>query len=508
MIGLSHDANAQNDQNRLGIELNGGFHEYRGDLGSSLFFARKPIYMYTGANISAYFSPSFDISFFGGSGDVGFYSTLPYVEEPFNNAGFTARLFNVSLGARYKFNNDIIMPVESKIAPYLLGGWGFQYIHSRINNAAKNYTGFVGVVHGGLGVQYNINSMFGLRLQSTANYMFNDIMDGFPFTNGIHKDNDINDMTMTHTIGVVVNLPYDLFGRESAGPKKMKDSDNDGVPNKFDQCPKTPEGWVVDSVGCPKDSDGDGIFDHADSCRYTPGKLEFNGCPDTDGDGIQDSKDRCPTEAGTAELKGCPDRDGDGVPDIDDRCPDAAGSAELKGCPDRDGDGVPDIDDKCPDKAGPAEHEGCPDSDGDGVYDNVDKCPDVVGIAANKGCPEIKKEDVRKIELAAQGIYFDTNKATIQSKSFTNLNTLVDLLKQYPEANVIIEGHTDNVGSAEANKKLSQERAEAVRQYLIDKGIAPERLTAIGYGQEKPEYDNATAAGRTKNRRVYFQIIY
>lgn len=500
--------NAQTSDRPMAIELNAGWKEYQGDLGSALFFSRKPVYHGIGGSISHYFTPSFDIQIFGASGDIGFQTILPYVEPPYNEAGFRARIVNASIGLRYKFNNDILLPEDARIAPYLLAGWGGVYIHSDINNMERNYTGGAGVLTGGVGVQVNINEKLGLRFQSLSNYVFNDILDGSPFTAPVHTRWKNNDMYMYHSIGIVYTLPMDLGIGRSTGPRVLKDSDGDGVPNKFDKCPNTPQGWIVDSVGCPLDTDLDGVYDHADSCRYVPGLPEFDGCPDTDGDGIPDRFDRCPDHAGPASLKGCPDRDGDGVADIDDRCPDHAGPASLKGCPDRDGDGVPDIDDKCPDKPGPAEHEGCPDSDGDGVYDNVDKCPDVPGTVENKGCPEIKKEDVKKMELAAKGIYFETNKAIITPASFKNLDILAQILSEYPEAIAIIEGHTDNTGTAEHNKTLSQERADAVKKYLVDKGVDPIRLTSVGYGQERPIADNNTTAGKAKNRRVYFQLKY
>lgn len=508
IIGLSTQSYGQNADNKLGIEINGGFMEYQGDHGNSLFFSKKPNYMGAGGSISHYLSPSFDVMLFGGSGDLGYYKSVPYVDPPFDNAGFRARLFNVSTGLRYKFNNDIILSSESKIFPYLVGGVGFQYIHSRIlNQTRNNLTEFSGVLTGGGGLQFNINEKVGIRLQTIFNYTYNDIWDGYPFTDGIHKRRKLYDSYMYHSVGVVFNLPYDFLNYEK-GPKKLKDSDNDGVPNKFDKCPKTPIGWIVDSVGCPLDSDGDGIFDHADSCRYTKGIPQFDGCPDTDGDGIPDKKDRCPEVAGLAEFQGCPDMDKDGIPDIDDRCPNEAGTAALKGCPDRDGDGVPDIDDKCPDVKGPIEWEGCPDSDGDGIPDHLDRCPSVPGIAANKGCPEIKKQDIQKIALAAKGINFETGKTIITKDSYKNLDILVEMLTLYKEAFVDIEGHTDNVGKSEANKKLSQGRADAVKAYLVSKGIDESRLTAIGYGDEKPVADNKTAAGKAKNRRVDFNIKY
>ncbi len=255
-----------------------------------------------------------------------------------------------------------------------------------------------------------------------------------------------------------------------------------------------------------KDTDGDGIYDRDDACPDVPGIAAFNGCPDTDGDGIEDSKDDCPNEPGLAEFNGCPDTDGDGVPDKDDKCPTVAGLKSLNGCPDADGDGVADDDDKCPNEAGPAANNGCPwpDRDGDGVLDKDDKCPDEPGTVANNGCPEVKPtaEVMKTLNDYARTILFDTGKATFKKGTDTVLKAMVAILKEYPKADFSIEGHTDSVGAEKSNQLLSERRANAVKDYLIANGISAERLSAQGFGEERPIDTNDTAAGRANNRRV------
>ena len=259
-----------------------------------------------------------------------------------------------------------------------------------------------------------------------------------------------------------------------------------------------------------KDTDGDGIYDKDDACPDVPGLPEFNGCPDTDGDGIEDSKDDCPNEPGLAEFNGCPDTDGDGVPDHLDDCPTVPGLKALKGCPDADGDGVPDHLDECPNEAGPAANKGCPwpDRDGDGVLDKDDKCPDVPGTVANNGCPETKPsvEKMKQLNDYARTILFDTGKATFKKESIQTLNSMNAIFKEFPEANFILEGYTDSVGSARSNQLLSERRANAVRDWLIANGIDQTRLTAKGFGLENPIDSNKTAAGRTNNRRVEIKL--
>ncbi|NGY36470.1 OmpA family protein [Flavobacterium sp. XN-5] len=258
-----------------------------------------------------------------------------------------------------------------------------------------------------------------------------------------------------------------------------------------------------------KDTDGDGIYDKDDACPEVAGLKEFNGCPDTDGDGIQDSADACPTEAGTAALNGCPDRDGDGIADKDDACPDVFGLAALKGCPDTDGDGVADKDDKCPTVAGPKENAGCPwpDTDGDGVLDKDDKCPEVKGTVANKGCPEVSEAVMMKLNEYSRTILFDSGKSSFKKQTYPTLVSITEILKEYPYSRFLVEGHTDSDGSNEMNQTLSENRAAAVKNYLVENGIQADRLKSTGFGETKPMDTNKTAKGKAKNRRVEISLI-
>ena len=253
------------------------------------------------------------------------------------------------------------------------------------------------------------------------------------------------------------------------------------------------------------DTDGDGVYDKDDACPDVFGLAIFNGCPDTDGDGIVDAKDDCPMVFGLAALNGCPDADGDGIADKDDACPNEKGTKANKGCPDTDGDGVVDKDDACPTVAGPADNKGCPwpDTDGDGVTDNVDKCPTVAGPASNNGCPVAPTVEVMAtLNEYARTILFDTGKATFKKESIDILKSMTAIFKDYPQADFVIAGHTDSVGSERSNQLLSERRAAAVRDYLISNGINADRLATVGYGESKPIDTNATAAGRQNNRRT------
>jgi outer membrane protein OmpA-like peptidoglycan-associated protein len=248
----------------------------------------------------------------------------------------------------------------------------------------------------------------------------------------------------------------------------------------------------------PGDLDGDGVPDNLDQCPRVPedrdGFQDEDGCPDddNDGDGITDKLDRCPDEP----------EDRDGFEDADG-CPD----------PDNDGDGIPDAGDRCPnepeDKDGFEDEDGCPDPDNDkdGIPDASDRCPNEPGVAPD-GCPHKYNLVVvtqTKIELK-QTVFFDTRRATIKRVSFPLLGEIAQALKDNPAIKVEIQGHTDSQGSDRTNLTLSQKRAEAVRAYLIKKGVAGDRMVAKGYGESVPIADNRTAEGRSQNRRVEFVI--
>ncbi|WP_437936962.1 OmpA family protein [Sorangium sp. So ce341] len=285
----------------------------------------------------------------------------------------------------------------------------------------------------------------------------------------------------------------------------------------------------------PPDGDRDGIPDPEDACPKVAGERSADprkhGCPpppDRDGDGIPDVEDACPFVAGVASADprkhGCPpppDRDNDGIPDGDDACPFVAGVASddprKNGCPpDQDEDGVPDSEDACPEVKGlrskdPAKN-GCPrDTDGDTFRDDKDACPREKGFAdpdpEKHGCPKAVRVTDKNVVILQQ-VQFDTDKATIKPVSDPLLDEVAQVLKEHPEIVLIeIQGHTDDRGTDEHNRVLSQNRANSVMAALVRRGIDSTRLTAQGYGRDQPIDNNATEAGRQRNRRVQFIII-
>lgn len=278
--------------------------------------------------------------------------------------------------------------------------------------------------------------------------------------------------------------------------------------DKKDICQNTPAGALVDKVGCIIDGDKDGIADNLDKCPTVAGVAKFNGCPDSDNDGIEDTNDKCPNVAGLEKFAGCPDSDGDGIEDAKDKCPNVAGLEEFAGCPDSDGDGIEDAKDECPNKVGTAAFNGCPDTDGDGIADNKDKCPKVAGVASNNGCPEVKAAVKKIFEKALQGIQFETGKTTIKKTSNSILDQVAKIMNENPTYKLAIAGHTDNVGNADKNLELSKGHAAAVKQYIVAKGVAADRMTSDGFGDTQPVADNTTTEGKAKNRRVEFKVVF
>lgn len=275
---------------------------------------------------------------------------------------------------------------------------------------------------------------------------------------------------------------------------------------------------------------GTAAFRALGSIEYAPGieepKVATAPPPpaDRDGDGVIDGEDACPDVRGIRtndpRTNGCPsDRDTDGIVDTEDACPEIPGvrtdDAKTNGCPsDRDKDGIYDGKDACPNVPGvqtddPATN-GCPsDRDKDAILDADDACPDVPGPAnadsKKHGCPLAFVKD-NQIQITDQ-IKFRFGLADLDPVSDTVLDAVLKVIEAHAEVKMIrIEGHTDNKGSAALNKKLSNARAEAVAKWLVKHGVDRSKLTAGGFGMDKPIDTNDTDVGRANNRRVEFHI--
>lgn len=490
LVGLGmvlSSLSAQTDERPWSIGIHGGLNQYNGDRGQNWYSLQQNPYGFAGISFSRYISPHFDVSLNGARGHFSNTETPSSWSTPkdISQANFKAQYNQVNLVLRY----NILKP-EAVVRPYLFAGAGFMVFekkytipHQRVEGALPNF---------GVGANFRVNPWMSLRLEESFSYLSTDVIDRT-------VAGTTNDAMLSHTAGLVFDMG------------KLPDSDGDGINDKKDMCSSTPTGVEVDAKGCPLDRDKDGTADYIDDCPDQFGTIPMAGCPDTDLDGVADREDRCPSDAGPSASRGCPDADKDGVVDIDDKCAGtlAKYKVDTMGCPlDTDRDGVLNEDDRCPTIAGVLAFAGCADSDKDGVSDLDDRCPGSSGTIANRGCPEIAKEDLTRINVIASKIFFETAKATLKTESLAQLDALVLILNKYEGAILLIEGHTDSDGTDEYNNDLSQRRTQAVKDYLMSKGIPESRLVAIGYGESKPISDNNTSAGKAKNRRVELKTTY
>lgn len=400
--------------------------------------------------------------------------------------------FNEFFNSKDHYN---IVPTISRITVgrYLEDGFSFEAAGSlnRLSKAGDNAVSDLSYMALDGAVKYDLNHLFG----ETAWFDPYGLIGG-----GYTWMDDFGTGTLNGGLG------FNLWFNDNVGlniESKYKHTFDSKITQHFQHS----AGIVLKFGG--SDTDGDGIYDKDDACPEVFGLAEFNGCPDSDADGIIDSKDDCPNVAGLASLNGCPDADGDGIADKDDACPNEKGSQANKGCPDSDGDGIVDKDDDCPTVAGVASNKGCPwpDTDGDGVLDKDDDCPTVAGVASNKGCPEIPQEEVAKLESLFKTVYFDTGKSSFKKDTYSKLDEAAAIIAKYPTAKFNIFGHTDSTGSKARNQELSEARANAVKNYLVSKGVSASNLNAKGYGQDNPIASNNTVSGRSENRRVEVKLI-
>jgi len=278
--------------------------------------------------------------------------------------------------------------------------------------------------------------------------------------------------------------------------------------------------WFTDNFGLNLSGTAKWASNHSDEI-YNTNHFQYSSSltyrftdNDFDNDGVKNKLDNCPNVSGSPINNGCPeenlDRDGDGVADSEDNCPDVYGTDF--GCPlkvvelDTDGDSVLDSVDSCPKIVGLPSNNGCPlpDSDKDGVVDAADACPTIPGIASNNGCPF---EATELMELLSKHIYFRVGDYNFTQNSNITLTKLIEFATQYPQANFKLSGHTDNSGPEESNMVLSQNRVNAVRDYLISNGVSSESLEVSAYGESMPMTSNTTKEGRFLNRRVEIVMV-
>jgi outer membrane protein OmpA-like peptidoglycan-associated protein len=369
------------------------------------------------------------------------------------------------------------LPVGSASSVFLRVGYGVTKYDADVCPASTilGPCGSTGAVQGGVGARMAISPTIMIRLDGIAS----------------HASSSVGGASTG-----ITNLGASLGLSVMLGSKPLTDSDQDRVYDIDDRCPDTPLGALTDRDGCPTDTDGDDVFDGLDRCPTTPAGARVNdaGCPlDTDGDNVPDGLDACAdTPAGAAvNDKGCPeDSDGDGVANGVDRCPDTPAGASV-------------------------DQLGCPgDEDGDRVLDGLDRCPRTpAGTTVNAfGCPpgvppgtEGGGELTPGSSRVLTGVQFAPRSARLPASGRPTLDSLATLLSAHADVTVEIAAYGD--GTAQETQTLTQLRAEAVRRYLITRGVALQQLVAKGYGNADPLTSGSDAAAQNRNRRIEVHVL-
>lgn len=470
-LAITSTVFAQNAEKKWSVGPDFGIVEYAGDLGN--FWYNFNTGYAGGGSLYRYLNPSFD------AGLNVFYDHVDKTDEngifPGEGFNFSLQYYAVQAKLKYKLANGYILKEDAFIQPFITAGLGANYIKSDGKGVwgNTNWTDLGPVVSATPGISFPIGKSVNLDLYTGLNFPMNaDFFDLISNENPVYPAATSAGDLFLHT-GASLRIN---FG-------KAKDSDKDGVPDKKDLCPDTPEGVAVDENGCPLDSDGDGIPDYLDECPDVAGLEAFNGCPDSDGDGVPDKDDECPDTPGLKIFNGCPDSDGDGVPDKDDRCPDTPKGWEVDkfGCPvDRDRDGIPDSEDDCPDEP---------------------------GVAELKGCPWTSPALIAHYGLEMKMILFDFDKSNLRQSAMNTLGEITRVLENHQDFGVHLTGHTDWTGTEKYNLGLSDRRAASAKKYLISKGIHESRIKTAFFGEEQPAATNKTSEGRQLNRRVDYEFF-
>jgi len=471
ILSFTEKVNAQDTISPWALKVSYSILQYKGELGSQFLNLNN---RNDGAGISVvrYLNPSLDFV-------LGLDYNRLNLSGKINDTTYLVKgnLISPQISFNYKFCNDYLLSASSKWKPWI--GLGFAYwIGNSSGNTNMNPDGqfshFIDEVAFTYtaGVKNEVSKRTSIFLEFDGNLATTEEIDG----SAIDRKND---KFLRGRLGVIIKL---------GGPG---DQDKDGVTDDKDECPDTPQGVQVDEKGCPLDRDKDGIPDYQDDCPDEPGLPQFKGCPDRDGDGIMDKEDDCPDLPGIPKYKGCPDTDGDGVIDPKDLCPDTQPGVVV-------------------------DKDGCPiDSDGDGLTDDVDHCPGEYGPMEYMGCPEPPETEWPDMNKdTPPEVYFETDQYVLDANAEAELQKMVKFLFENPLMNIRLFGFADPRGSTEHNQDLSIRRVDAVKKFLMRKGIPENRINirALGEVQEiktqKGEENMNVDQKLRKARKVQFETFF
>jgi outer membrane protein OmpA-like peptidoglycan-associated protein len=453
-------------------------------------------------------------SAFGGVGRIGVWLPLHFsLEGEVAIAPANTQAADVGVRVRSLYGSLLYnIPMGPKSWAHLrVGGGSTKYGHSPCPSGPI-VCGSSGALIAGAGVRVGVTPELFIRGDGVLSRNRSQPLTGAP----VHFTN----------FGMSVGLSYML------GSKPIPDSDGDGILENRDRCPDTPSGAQVDGSGCPSDSDADGVPDGVDRCANTPPGASVNasGCTqDSDGDNIADGLDRCPdTEAGVlVDANGCPkDSDGDSIPDGLDRCSETPRGATVDalGCPgDEDGDGVLDGLDRCPrTPTGAAINpSGCPTGQGAGRQPPAaapQPAAPPAAAAPPSGAPpaaaprpqptgRTPAARSRLVPGVLPGVGFAPGTARLRPESYVALDSIAEILQADTTVRAEIGAHTESGGIAAQNQHLSNLQADAVRTYLVTKGVNFQQVQARGYGGSVPLTTDNTPRGRLANRRVEIKPV-
>ena len=396
-------------------------------------------------------------------------------------------LIPYSVNVRYNLTKDRTW------IPYLLAGPGLmQWEAVNTDSSRVVFSGSNLMANLGGGFEWEWSRFLALDFYVGYQHIFNQKKDMSGLSE-LGMAPDVQSGNLTFGIGFTIRFGGDV------------DSDGDGIIDRKDKCPHLAEDFdgFEDDDGCPDfDNDQDSLPDSVETntgiyINETDTGTDPNSW-DTDNDGLSDYDEIYVYKTNPLH----PDTDGDKLTDGDE----VNKYNTNPNLADSDGDGLSDYDEIFVHHTDPVN----PDTDGDGIVDGKDKCPlepeNYNGYMDEDGCPDEKPEIIfkKKAPLVLEGVQFKSGSTDLTEEAKQTIQKVVRSLKDYPEVHLEISGHTDNIGSRANNIKLSKQRADAVKDYIVSQGIASGRLRAIGLGPDHPIATNSTPEGRAQNRRIEF----